>query len=210
LGSEPSFPGSLDHAGRAPDAEILLLLLAAVGGQAREVGLDQRAQAIKIDHADDHEQEVAGIAEPVLVERERLVGVDLGDVGRLGWLAARGVLEQRRLALDRELDLGDALAIAELIGEVAAPHGDRAVVLARVGHLEVDELEHGLGVASLRGGLDRFGGVLDRCRCRSRSVVRPVRSTTDRTGGDRRTRRYRRQGCGSTTMTIGALVASDA
>jgi hypothetical protein len=83
LGLLPQVPDLLDDARDLADAEILLLLLATLAGQARKVGLDQRPELCRIERTGDHERYVAGIAKPVLVERERLVGVGLRDVARL-------------------------------------------------------------------------------------------------------------------------------
>src|ERR1051325_2750835 len=154
LGLLAEHPGLLDHAADLANPEVLLLLVAPLRRQARQVGLDQRPEPRRVARTDDDEGEVGRVAEAILVEREGLGGVELVDVGRADRLAPRVAVPQHRLRLDRELDLRVAQPVDQLLPGVLAPHRDRAVVLARRRHAQIDELEHGLEVADRRAGLE--------------------------------------------------------
>ena len=157
----PDLPLLLHDATDQRDARVLLLLLAAVRGEAAEVLLDERLERREIDGTHDHEREVRGIAEPVLVERERAIRVDLLDLRRRRRLAPHVPLEQHVGRLQLELGLGIAQLILERLRVVSPPHADRVRVLARRRHAQVDELQHRLEVLRGPAAVDALGRLPD-------------------------------------------------
>ena len=85
---DPLLDRLLDDAGRRSHADVLPRLLPADRRQGAEIALDQRLHRRQVEAADEDEREVAGVGEPVLVERQRLVEVPLVD--------AAGVCGRRR------------------------------------------------------------------------------------------------------------------
>ncbi len=80
---DPLLDELLDDAARRPDAGVFPALLPSGGRQRGEVAGDEGPDGGGIEAAREHEHEVAGVGEPVLVERVRLLEVHLrDDLGR--------------------------------------------------------------------------------------------------------------------------------
>ena len=76
------------------------------GGQAAEIGLDQRLQRGELEVADESEAEAAEVGEPVAIDRERAIEVDLVEHLDRGRPPAQVIARGHREHLLGECDVG--------------------------------------------------------------------------------------------------------
>jgi len=79
LGRVPLRDFLLHHARRRTDSNVSACFLPVEGRQAGKIPLDERFDRREVEAADKDEREVAGIAETLLVEAQRLIEIHLSD-----------------------------------------------------------------------------------------------------------------------------------
>ena len=95
LGSTPLDDLPFDDAGRRANTAVDRGFDAVKRRQTGQVALDQRLHGLHVEAPDEHEREVAGVGESVLVERHRSVEIHLIDRCGRQRTRPRMVLRQR-------------------------------------------------------------------------------------------------------------------
>ena len=111
--------------------------------------------------ADEDERKVTRVGEPLLVEGERLLEIDLIDERRREWTCTRVVLTERRAERGVERDLRENLLVGEYLLQSACQQAESRRVGTRLREGEMNQLEHRLQVFSRGAAVKAFLGVAD-------------------------------------------------